>query len=73
MTLDQLEEKEQAIINQIDDQQLAEQLIRMGILLGEEIKIERIAPLSDPILISSGSCSISIRKDDAKKIIVSKI
>jgi len=73
MTLDQLIENDSGIIHQINDEGLAEQLLRMGFLLGEEITVERIAPLKDPILITSGTCYISIRRDDAKKVVVNKV
>lgn len=72
-TLDQLKETESGTIHQITDEKLALQLLTMGFILGEEINVERIAPLRDPILITSGTNYISIRKDDAKKINVLKI
>lgn len=68
MTLDQLKENESGTIKQINDEALAIQLLSMGFVLGGEVKIERIAPLKDPILITSGTSYISIRNDDAKKI-----
>ena len=68
MTLDELSENESGIIIKINDEQLAIQLLTMGFILGEEVKVERIAPLKDPILISSGTNHISIRKTDAKNI-----
>ncbi len=73
MTLDQLIENESGIIKNINDENLAIQLLTMGFILGEEIKVERIAPLKDPILITSGTNHISIRKADAKKIEIKKI
>lgn len=68
MTLNQLLENQSGIINSINNDSLAIQLLAMGFILGEEIKIERIAPLGDPILISSGTNYISIRKFDAQEI-----
>jgi ferrous iron transport protein A len=68
MTLDALIENEKGIIKQINDKDLAIQLLAMGFILGGEIKVERIAPLKDPILITSGTNYISIRKNDAKNI-----
>ena len=68
MTLDQLSENKTAIIKQINDESLAIQLLAMGFVLGGEVKVERIAPLKDPILITSGTNYISIRKSDAKNI-----
>lgn len=72
MTLDQLIENESGIIKQINDENLAIQLLAMGFILGEKIKVERIAPLKDPIIITSGTNYICIRKKDAKQIIISK-
>jgi len=71
-TLDLLKENDSAIINQINDEGLALQLLTMGFILGEKIIVQRIAPLNDPILITSGTNYISIRKSDAKKIEVNK-
>lgn len=68
MTLDTLKENDSGIIHQINDVDLAAQMLRMGFLIGEEIIVERIAPLRDPILIASGTNYISIRKNDAKNI-----
>ena len=67
-TLDQLIENESGIIKKIHDEELAIQMLTMGFILGEKIKVERIAPLKDPILITSGTNYISIRKTDAKNI-----
>jgi len=71
-TLDLLKENESGTIQQINDDDLALQLLTMGFILGEVIKIERIAPLKDPILITSGVNYICIRKADAKKINILK-
>ena len=67
-TLDHLKENELGTIQQINDEGLALQLLTMGFILGETIKVVRIAPLKDPILITSGVNYICIRKADAKNI-----
>lgn len=72
MTLNELKENESAQIVQILDEQLEESLLNMGFIVGEDIKLDRIAPLKDPILITSGLNYISIRKEDAKKILIEK-
>ena len=72
-TLDQLKPNQQGTILEIQDDALATQLVTMGFIIGEEIRLERFAPLRDPILISSGSNHISIRKSDAKKIKVNLV
>jgi len=68
MTLNKLTKNQSGIIKHINDETLAIQLLAMGFILGEEIKIERIAPLGDPILITSGTNYISIIKSDAQQI-----
>jgi ferrous iron transport protein A len=68
MTLNQLLENEKGIIKAINEKKLTLQMLSMGFVLGGEVKIERIAPLKDPIIISSGTNSISIRKEDALKV-----
>ena len=73
MTLDQLTENQSGIIRKINDENLAIQLLAMGFILGEEIKVERIAPFKDPILITSGTNYISIRKADAKNIDINQL
>ena len=72
MTLDELNENESAQIVQILDEQLEESMLNMGFIVGEDVKLDRIAPLKDPILITSGLNYISIRRDDAKKILIEK-
>ena len=72
MTLDTLKENDKGIIESISDENLAIQLLAMGFILGEEVKVERIAPLNDPIIITSGNSYISIRKKDAQKITITK-
>lgn len=72
MTLDSLKENEKGIIESISDENLAIQLLSMGFILGEEVKIERIAPLNDPIMITAGNSYISIRKKDAQQIKINK-
>ena len=68
MTLNQLTENQSGIIKQINDESLAIQMLAMGFILGEEIKIERIAPLGDPILITISDGNLALRKDEAQYI-----
>ncbi|AXV36879.1 MAG: ferrous iron transport protein A [Methanobacteriaceae archaeon] len=43
-------------------------LMEMGLIKGSEIKVERVAPLGDPIEIRVKGYCLSLRKDEAKKI-----
>jgi ferrous iron transport protein A len=42
--------------------------MEMGCLPGEEIKLERIAPMGDPIAVSVSGYQLSLRKREAATI-----
>lgn len=43
-------------------------LMDMGVLVGEEIKVLKVAPLGDPIEISVKNYSLSLRRKEAQGI-----
>ena len=45
-------------------------IMDMGITKGTEILVKKVAPLGDPMELTVRGYQLSIRKDDAKKIIV---
>jgi ferrous iron transport protein A len=45
-------------------------LMDMGVLVGEEVKVEKIAPLGDPIEITVKNYRLSLRKSEAASIAV---
>jgi ferrous iron transport protein A len=45
-------------------------LMDMGLLPGEEVKVQKVAPLGDPIEITVKSYSLSLRKSEAEGIAV---
>lgn len=45
-------------------------IMDMGITKGTEILVKRVAPLGDPIELTVRGYQLSIRKEDAKKILV---
>ncbi len=55
------------------DINIRQRLLSMGILPGEIIKVEKIAPLGDPIDISVKNYHLSLRKEESDLIIVEKI
>ena len=63
---------DRVVLNHVTDKQLTIQLYSMGCILGEVIVVERIAPFGEPIIISIDDSFISLRKDDAIKMKVSK-
>ena len=62
-----------AVIDSFSDKELALKLMEMGCLPGEKIHIERKAPLGDPIAISISGYVLSMRKAEAKTILVNEI
>ena len=47
-------------------------LMEMGCLPGEEVTLERIAPLGDPIAIAIEGYLLSLRKSEASTVLVVK-
>lgn len=68
--LSQLKIGQSAIIDSFTDQQMALKLLEMGCTPGETVKLDRIAPMGDPIAISVSGYLLSLRKDEASTIIV---
>lgn len=72
MRLSELKAGERAIIMDFESSELELKLMEMGCLPGEEIIIEQIAPLGDPISVRVAGYSLSLRKSEANHILVSK-
>jgi ferrous iron transport protein A len=49
---------------------LKRRLMDMGLLVGEEISVEKVAPLGDPIEVRVKSYSLSLRRTEAEGIAV---
>lgn len=52
---------------------LKRRLMDMGVLVGEDIKVEKIAPLGDPIEVTIKNYNLSLRKKEAQGIEVEAI
>jgi ferrous iron transport protein A len=61
---------QKAIIKQFDNQEIYLKLMEMGCLPGELITVEQRAPLGDPVSISIGGYTLSLRLNEADHIIV---
>ena len=64
---------ESAIIDSFTDKDMALKLLEMGCTPGEVVKLDRIAPLGDPIAISVAGYLLSLRKAEASTVLVSLI
>jgi len=49
---------------------LKRRLMDMGVLVGEEVRVEKVAPLGDPIEITVKNYKLSLRKSEAEGIAV---
>ena len=72
MRLSDLKAGERATIINFESSDLELKLMEMGCLPGEEIIVEQIAPLGDPISVRVAGYSLSLRKTEAKQILVTK-
>lgn len=72
MRLSELKAGERAIITTFESSELELKLMEMGCLPGEEIIVEQIAPLGDPISVRIAGYSLSLRKNEANQIHVVK-
>nr|MBC7612416.1 ferrous iron transport protein A [Pseudopedobacter sp.] len=68
MTLSQLEIGEQGIIKEFTDLEMSVKLMEMGCLPGEVVKVDRVAPLGDPIAVSVSGYQLSLRRKEASTI-----
>lgn len=70
MKLSQLTVGKKGIIKEFTDLEMSVKLMEMGCLPGEEISVQRIAPLGDPIAINVAGYQLSLRKREASTIIL---
>ena len=74
MLLSGLKAKEKAIIQGFQgDSAIQERLMELGIVPGTLVLLKRFAPLGDPMEIVVRGYSLSIRKEDAKQILISRV
>lgn len=72
LRLSELRSGERATINSFESSELELKLMEMGCIPGEELVVEQIAPLGDPISIRIAGYSLSLRKNEANQILVDK-
>lgn len=72
MRLSELKSGERGRIMSFESPDLELKLMEMGCIPGEEVVVEQIAPLGDPISIRIAGYSLSLRKNEANQIIIDK-
>jgi ferrous iron transport protein A len=71
--LSEVEVGAKVIIKAFDKDDIFIKLMEMGCIPGEIIRVEKIAPLGDPISISVGGYSLSLRLNEAEQILIEEI
>ena len=68
--LSDLKPGQKAIIRDFGTEEIHLKLMEMGCLPGEEISLEQIAPLGDPVSVLISGYTLSLRLDEAEHIMV---
>lgn len=71
--LSELEQGQRGIIHSFEKDDIYLKLMEMGCVPGEEVIVETIAPLGDPISIKVSGYLLSMRKEEAAAIWVNTI
>ncbi len=71
--LSELKLGQKGIIKSFSNQEIHLKLMEMGCLPGEEISVEQVAPMGDPVSVSVAGYLLSLRLDEAEYIIVDSI
>lgn len=53
--------------------QLRRRLLDMGVLVGEVIRVEGVAPLGDPVEVTVKNYKLSLRKTEVEGVIVEEV
>ena len=70
MTAKDLIPGQRAIVSSFSDATLASHLAERGVVAGEQLYVERVAPTGDPIAIRVSDHLLCIRKREASNILV---
>ena len=71
--LSELRPGQKGIIINVDSMDINLKLMEMGCLPGEQISMEQVAPLGDPVSVQVACYRLSLRLDEAQHIIVDTI
>lgn len=73
MKLSELTYGQEATVKHVDNEHLALKLFEMGLLPGERVLLENVAPFGDPIAIKVGEYKMCLRMYDAACIEVEPV
>ncbi len=74
MNLSELKEGQRATIVRVGGSgALRRRLLEMGLRSGAQIRVEKYAPLRDPLELVTGGCHVSLRVEEAAQIAVDHV
>jgi ferrous iron transport protein A len=68
--LSELKEGQTGIISTIEEDDFFLKLMEMGFIPGEPVTIEQVAPLGDPVSVAVAGYKVSLRLNEASRIMV---
>ncbi|MBI9008838.1 MAG: ferrous iron transport protein A [Tenericutes bacterium] len=73
MTLKEILPGQTCIVKQVYSNNLRKRIIDMGLITGTKVLVKKTAPLGDPMEIMVKGYSLTLRKAEARTIIVDRI
>ncbi len=74
MTLDQMKTGESGVIVEVNcERNLRRRLLDMGLTPKTRIMVRKVAPMGDPIEVCLRGYELTLRREDAKRIIVGEV
>ncbi|MBM3431770.1 MAG: ferrous iron transport protein A [Bacteroidetes bacterium] len=70
MKLSELKPGQEAVILAFSGEEVSIKLMEMGLVPGETILLEQVAPMGDPISVNVSGYHLSLRKSEADQIVV---
>ena len=70
MKLSELKPGQEAVIVEFSGEEVSIKLMEMGLVPGESVLLEQVAPLGDPISVNVSGYYLSLRLDEAEQIFV---
>jgi len=68
--LSELKPGQEAVIVEFSGEEVSIKLMEMGLVPGESVLLEQVAPLGDPISVNVSGYHLSLRLDEAEQIFV---
>ncbi|MCS6883335.1 MAG: FeoA family protein [Oscillochloridaceae bacterium] len=71
VTLDRLARNQNAVVRRLGgDREFRRRLLAMGLVPGEHVTLTAVAPLGDPIEVTVKGYRLSLRKEEARLVVV---